>query len=138
MTEEMIQKRFGTEALSKTREAFEKIDFDKLMHFLVEMLAVFGELSVKLGQIEEENKDVTQLLKMINSNPKLFLSKMIEKATAEEVKTLMQAMLRFDELSPKLADLVNLTITEKKNIGNELISLSKVIDEAYKKTRKKR
>lgn len=135
MTEEMVQTKLDAEALSK---ALEKLDIDRLMRFLVEMLAMLGDLSVKLGHIEEENKEVPQFLKLISLNPKLFLSKMIEKASAEEVKTLVRAMLRVDELSPKLSNLFLLTPSEKKKIGNELINLSKEIDEAYKKAREKR
>lgn len=135
MTEEMaLQTRLDQEALSKLLET---LDIDKLMRFLIEMLAMIGDLSVKLGKIEEEHKDVPEFMKVISSNPKLFLSKIIEKASAEEVKTLMRAMLRIDELSPKLSNLFLLKSEEKKKVGEELIKLSKEIDEAYKKAREK-
>ena len=135
MTEEMaVQTRLNQEALSK---ALEKLDIDRVMRFLIEMLAMLGDLSVKLAQIEEEHEEVPEFLKIVSSNPKLFLSKIIEKASAEEVKTLMRAMLRIDELSPKLSNLFLLKPEEKKRVGEELIKLSKEIDEAYKKAREK-
>ena len=135
MTEEMVvQTKLDREALSKV---LEKLDIDRLMRFLIEMLAMLGELSVKLAEIEKEHKDIPEFMKIISANPKLFLGMIIEKASAEEVKTLMRALLRIDELSPKLSNLFNLKSEEKKKIGEELIKLSKEIGEAYKKAREK-
>jgi hypothetical protein len=108
---------------------------DKIMRFLIDLIAMLGDTAVKLGEIEEKNSEVPEIIKVISTNPKIFLTKILEKASGEDVKTLMQALLKLDELSPKLSNLFTLKAEEKKQIGGELISLSKDIEEAYKKTR---
>lgn len=96
-----------------------------------------GDLATKLAEIEETNKEIPELIRIISSDPKPFLSKLIEQASAEEVKTLMRTMLKIDELSPRLSDLFAMSPEEKKEIGEELIRLSGEMKEAYKKAREK-
>lgn len=132
MVAEPIQTRLDEESV---KQILSKFDMDKIMRFLIDLIAMLGDTAVKLGEIEEKNSEVPEIIKVISTNPKIFLTKILEKASGEDVKTLMQALLKLDELSPKLSNLFTLKAEEKKQIGGELISLSKDIEEAYKKTR---
>jgi len=135
MATEPIQTKLDEESVAKI---LAKFDIDKMMKFFTNLISVLGEVAVKLADIEEENKEIPEIIKVISANPRLFLTRILEKASGEEVKTLITAMLKMDELSPKLSNLFLLKPEEKRKIGEELIALSKEIDEAYKKAREKR
>jgi hypothetical protein len=135
MTAESIQAKLTDEDIKKM---LEKFDIDKMMKFLINFISMLGEIAVKFAEIEEENKEVPELIKIISTNPRPLLNQILEKASGDEVKTLMLAMIRLDELGPKLSNLFALKAEEKKQIGEELINLSKEIEQAYKKAREKR
>jgi len=135
MTVEEVQTKLGDEDI---RKILEKLDPDKMMRFLVDMIAMLGDIAVKLGEIEEENKEIPEIIRIIGTNPKLFLSKLVEQASAEEVKALVYAMLKLDELAPKMSKLFVMNPEEKKEIGRQLINLSGEIKEAYEKAKEKR
>lgn len=135
MTVEPYQTRLNAEAVENI---VAKFDLDKMMRFIINLIAMLGDIAVKLAEIEEENKEIPELIKAISANPKLFLNQIIEKASGEEVKTLITAILKLDELSPKLTNLFILKAEEKKQIGEELINISKEIEKGYMKTREKK
>jgi hypothetical protein len=135
MATEPIQTKLDEESVAKI---LAKFDIDKMMKFFIGLISVLGEVAVKLADIEEENKEIPEIIKVISANPRLFLTRILEKASGEEVKTLITAMLKMDELSTKLSNLFLLKPEEKRKIGEELITLSKEIDEGYKKAREKR
>lgn len=138
----MVGSKMATEVQMKLEEdgvakALANFDMDKTMKFFVGLIEVLGEVAVKLGTMEEENQEVPELLKIMASNPKLFLNKILEKASGDEVKTLIITMLKLDELTPKLSNLFMLKPEDKKKIGIELISVSKEIEEVYKTAKQK-
>jgi len=135
MTAEEVQTKLGEEDIQKI---LEKLDPDKMMRFLVDMIAMLGDIAVKLGEIEEENKEIPEIFRVLSANPKPFLSKLVEQASAEEVKALVYAMLKLDELAPKLSRLFVMSSEEKREIGLQLINLSGEIKEAYEKAKEKR
>lgn len=134
MAVESVQTKLTDEDVKKM---LAKFDIDKMMKFLIGLIGMFGEIAVKFAEIEEVNKDMPDLIRLISTNPKPFLSQILERASGDEVKTLMVALIRLDELGPKLSNLFTLKAEEKKQIGEELITLSKEIEEAYKKAREK-
>jgi len=118
----------------KVAKALERLDVNRLMRFMIEMLDVFGNLSISLGKLEKESKETFELIRVVSSDPKSFLSKLLEKGSAEEIKTLMEALLELDSLGPKFSRLLELAPEEKISIGNKLINISNKVREAFEKS----
>jgi hypothetical protein len=123
------------EELAKILSTF---DMDKTMHYFIGLLGMLGDMSSKLGELEKENSEVPTIIKFINENPRLFLNKLLEKASGDEIKALIMAMLRLDELTPKIANLFTLSAEEKISVGKEMESISQEIEVSYKKTKEKK
>ena len=113
-------------------------DMDKTMTYFVGLMSMLGELSVKIGELEEKNSELPEIIKIISNNPKAFLNMLLVKSTGDEVRTLILALLKLDELSPKLANLFSLSADEKIRMGKELQSISNEIETSYKQSKKTR
>jgi archaellum component FlaC len=123
---------------AEVAKALVNFDMDKTMNFFVGLMSMLGDLSVKIGELEEKNRDVPEVLKLITNDPKTFLNMLLEKSTGDEVRTLILALLKLDELSPKLANLFSLPPEEKIKIGKELQNISSEIEKAYAQSKKER
>lgn len=143
MATEMKVKEIKTEIHSekpddKITKALATFDMDKTMHYFIGLLGMLGEMASKIGELEKENSEVPAIIKLINDNPRLFLNRILERASGNEVKALIMAMLRLDELTPKIANLFVLTADEKIAVGKELESISKEIEASYKLSKEKK
>lgn len=100
----------------------QKINIDDISKLLFSAIKEFGRFLNRLGKIEKESKISFSKLAELSKDP-AFFSSLFASAPPEKVGNLIQSLLKFVELTPKINQAMSLSAEEKIELGKKVEEL---------------
>jgi len=107
----------------------EEIDFSILTELLADLLNIYGEFAISIGNLQKDHKELFESLMNQEFLTKSLMEEFVEKADPETVALFLKIFVKMPTVFSKLGKMMQLEPEDKIKLGEELKELSRDLRE---------